>query len=586
MEYKIAKLEEEKNDLDAKIAIADSSTTLAEIRSLEKKVDSLTKSLNTEKETVRTVTNERDKFKSRLDDLRAYRDKYDTEKKKRIELEKAVDSRVEEALKKSENEHSQSLNELNKKIVLQQEEMEMRQQVAQKKHEDEKIENERSLQNLQAQLIAQQNQARMEVEALRKDFEVQTASTKINPENLTAAVKKEFEAEKVALEKRADTLKLELQAAKERHKTLGQARITISKKLAEALDEVKVQKKKVEEQEEIVDVLKLEVKSLTLRLEGKRKGAPDDELFDRLGKMLENLDKMTKEKDQERDARKKKEDELASAKQSLMEKTRLLENKSQELDTLKTQDQASSRSVQELEQLRTEVASLKAEKEKVTQERDATFKDLSDELEAYVKREEESENNVKKLNSENASSLEKVKEVEKEKEQVLEDAKKLQAEITGANASIESLCKEKADHLAAIEELKAVHKAKLTSLEEEKEARGQAALEMQQRLEDKKDKAEIDALREKINTLTRDNVNSKETIRRLEEDIGRTSKIREEEMARSNRLRSDIENLTTNLDKYKTKLDNFEAVEAKLKESERKLSHIKTELAEAETASE
>merc|ERR1712012_1504118 len=353
-----------------------------------------------------------------------------------------------------------------------------------------------------------------------------------------------------------------------------------------ALDEVKVQKKKVEEQEEIVDVLKLEVKSMTLRLEGKRKGSPDDELFDRLGKMLENLDKMTKEKDQERDARKKKEDELSSAKQSLMEKTRLLENKSQELDSLKTQDQASSRSVQELEQLRTEVASLKAEKEKVTQERDATFKDLSDELEAYVKREEESENNVNRLKSENASSLEKVKEVEKEKEQLLEDAKKLQAEITGANASIESLCKEKADHLAAIEELKAVHKAKLTSLEEEKEARGQAALEMQQRLEDKKDKAEIDALREKINTLTRDNVNSKETIRRLEEDIGRTSKIREEEMARSNRLRSDIENLTTNLDKYKTKLDNFEAVEAKLKESERKLSHIKTELAEAETASE
>merc|ERR1712223_1528289 len=171
----------------------------------------------------------------------------------------------------------------------------------------------------------------------RKDFEVQTASTKINPENLTAAVKKEFEAEKVALEKGAETLKLELQAAKERHKTLGQARITISKKPAEALDEVKVQKKKVEEQEEIVDVLKLEVKSMTLRLEGKRKGAPDDELFDRLCKMLENLDKMTKEKDQERDARKKKEDELSSAKQSLMEKTRLLENKSQELDSLKTQ---------------------------------------------------------------------------------------------------------------------------------------------------------------------------------------------------------------------------------------------------------
>merc|ERR1719205_338005 len=146
----------------------------------------------------------------------------------------------------------------------------MRQQVAQKKHEDDKKENERAQQNLQAQLISQQNQARLELEALRKDFEVQTASAKVNPENLTAAMKKEFEAEKLALEERATTLKQELQAAKERHKTLGQARITISKKLAEALDDLKVHKKKAEEQEEIVDVLKLEVKSMTLRLEGKR----------------------------------------------------------------------------------------------------------------------------------------------------------------------------------------------------------------------------------------------------------------------------------------------------------------------------
>jgi len=233
MEYKIAKLEEEKNDLDAKIAIADSSTTLAEIRSLEKKVDSLTKSLNTEKETVRTVTNERDKFKSRLDDLRAYRDKYDTEKKKRIELEKALESDkpgIVEALKSEKLMLNQSLNELNKKIALQQEEMEMSQQVAQKKHEDDKKENERAQQNLQAQLIAQQNQARLELEALRNDFEVQTATAKVNPENLTAAMKKEFEAEKLALEERVTTLKQELQAAKERHKTLGQARITISKK--------------------------------------------------------------------------------------------------------------------------------------------------------------------------------------------------------------------------------------------------------------------------------------------------------------------------------------------------------------------
>ena len=72
----------------------------------------------------------------------------------------------------------------------------------------------------------------------------------------------------------------------------------------------------------------------------------------------------------------------------------------------------------------------------------------------------------------------------------------------------------------------------------------------------------------------------------MEEDIGRTSKIREEEIARSNRLRNDITSLTTNLEKHKLKLDEFEAVEAKLKESERKQALIKTELAEAESASE
>merc|ERR1712218_96104 len=75
-------------------------------------------------------------------------------------------------------------------------------------------------------------------------------------------------------------------------------------------------------------------------------------------------------------------------------------------------------------------------------------------------------------------------------------------------------------------------------------------------------------------------------IKKLEDEIGRTSKMREEEIARSNRLRTDIVSLTTNLEKHKLKLGEFEAVEAKLKESERKQALIKTELAEAESASE
>merc|ERR550517_1847290 len=177
-------------------------------------------------------------------------------------------------------------------------------------------------------------------------------------------------------------------------------------------------------------------------------------------------------------------------------------------------------------------------------------------------------------------------ESEKEKEQLVADNKKLQAEISGANTNIESLCKEKADHLASMEEMKALHNAKITSMEEEKEKHAKAVLDLQQRLEDKKDKAEIEAMKAKINKLTHENVDSKEIIKKLEEDIGRTSKIREEEMARSNRLRNDIVSLTTNLEKHKLKLDEFEAVEAKLKESERKHALIKTELAEAESASE
>ena len=275
------------------------------------------------------------------------------------------------------------------------------------------------------------------------------------------------------------------------------------------------------------------------------------------------------------------------AKQSLLEKNKLLESTTEELKSLKTQsDQLAPESVKELEQLRGEVANLKAEKDKVTHERDATFKDLTDELEAYVKREEESENHVNRLKSENASSLEKVKESEKEKEQLVADNKKLQAEISGANTNIESLCKEKADHHASMEEMKALHNAKISSMEEEKEKHAKAVLELQQRLEDKKDKAEIEAMKAKINKLTHDNVDSKEVIKKLEEDIGRTSKIREEEMARSNRLRNDIVSLTTNLEKHKLKLDEFEAVEAKLKESERKQALLKTELAEAESASD
>merc|ERR1712218_767477 len=75
-------------------------------------------------------------------------------------------------------------------------------------------------------------------------------------------------------------------------------------------------------------------------------------------------------------------------------------------------------------------------------------------------------------------------------------------------------------------------------------------------------------------------------IKKLEDEIGRTSKMREEEIARSNRLRTDIVSLTTNLEKHKLKLGEFEAVEVKLKESERKQALMKTELAEAESASE
>ena len=65
-------------------------------------------------------------------------------------------------------------------------------------------------------------------------------------------------------EETISVLKTDLLASRERHKVLGQARITIARELSQALNDLKFKKRKTEEQEELTDVLKLEVKSLKL----------------------------------------------------------------------------------------------------------------------------------------------------------------------------------------------------------------------------------------------------------------------------------------------------------------------------------
>merc|ERR1712226_413596 len=102
-----------------------------------------------------------------------------------------------------------------------------------------------------------------------------------------------FKNEKKVLEETISNLNADLLMSRERHKVLGQARLTVARKLAEALDDLKVEKRKTEDQEEITDILKLEVKSLTLRLEGKGTPVGDSDLYERLSKMHEDMDKNT-----------------------------------------------------------------------------------------------------------------------------------------------------------------------------------------------------------------------------------------------------------------------------------------------------
>merc|ERR1712115_212263 len=113
------------------------------------------------------------------------------------------------------------------------------------------------------------------------------------------------------------------------------------------------------------------------RLEGRVTSAGESELGDRLNKMYEDMEKKSKEIDQERERRKEKEEELIEMKKVIIDKTELLDKANEEL--------VSCREIMNANQP-IEVTSLKIERDKIVQEQEATKKELEIELETKEKK--------------------------------------------------------------------------------------------------------------------------------------------------------------------------------------------------------
>ena len=586
MELKLKQMESEKQEVDARIAIADSQS----LSKSQGEIKSLMKAIEREKDNSKNLAAERDKFKGRLEDLRAYRDKYDTEKKKRQELEKSLDDQ-RDSLKKTEDEKVklnhlvQSLtdtnSDLDRKIALQQEQFEKETKDLAKEVQEKDV-YEKSLSSLKAQLKEQKDQAQTASNALKDSFETQIKEAKtvtdishmdsVEKLAIKGNTQASLEAKKNALETQVVSLQKDLQSAKERHKTLGQARLAVGKKLSEALDDLKVERRKTEDQEEVTDVLKLEVKSLKLRIEGKRNDTGDVELFDRLGKMYEDLERHTTEKADERDKRRKKEDELFSAKQIIAEKSKSLDQVNGELAILKAHqcpDQklgsVSEDLVKEVSALKEEVATLMAAKEQVMQERERTFKELSEELEGYVKREEELDKSNTKLKSEYDDALKQLGESNKIKEEQTVEAERLQADLNNAQSKIDTLSKDK-----IAQESKEKTFA-LTVKEKIKDIAG-----LREKLENSSEKAELDKLQKKMDELITEKKVETDKIDFLEGKIQKISKEMEAEVKKKESLTTDVINLSTEIGKKN----------ACLTKAERNQISLKSEVAEAEKAAE
>merc|ERR1712127_133055 len=226
----------------------------------------------------------------------------------------------------------------------------------------------------------------------------------------------------------------------------------------------------------------------------------EKDLYERLSRMHDDLERHTKEKDQEREKRKKKEDELAVAKQAVLEKTKLLDQTNDEIALLKahqstalqkegpapeellkevsslkeelskirsdhiTSEKAASKEIaKELCQLKDDVSNLKTERDQVIQERETTFKELTEELEGYVKREQSLESTLEKMKSEDKAVCKKLEvtanelkilkvnleegskrleESEKYRQELLKKTEQLQSEGTDATTSHQSSKKE------------------------------------------------------------------------------------------------------------------------------------------------
>eukprot|EP00092_Neocalanus_flemingeri_P013816 GFUD01014902.1.p1 GENE.GFUD01014902.1~~GFUD01014902.1.p1 ORF type:complete len:2566 (+),score=919.79 GFUD01014902.1:685-7698(+) len=463
----------------------------ADLRAEQSKCKSLKTDFDHLKKLTDEVKQERDKYKSRLEDLRSYRDKYDAIKKKKSECESQIEDmkRDIDTGKTKDKKKSEEIKDLQNKIS------KMKDKNAELVKKNEAILKQSELGGKDLKKChTSQEQQKIVVKNL-EDMLKQVSSERSELLNQLQVKTETFESEKKSLEEVNKSIETQKQALVERQKSLVEARINFGKKLSTALDDIKVEQKKQKEIQEINETMKLEIASLQVKMGGEKKEEVDDELYDRLGKMYEDIEKERKERDEDREKIKKKDEELSllkeehrkvlaesaeniknveesSVKEEVAKQKQQNDNLSKQLMEVKKDLLKSKDAWAELSLLKTK---LECEKEEIT----ANSKELSAELESVVANEDKLKNSVeeskalveasdKKMatmmhdlehlredkylsETNNKKEIEKVKneKIEKEKEM-----KKIKQESKSRDDTFEQLIKEKAEAVRKAEYLK------------------------------------------------------------------------------------------------------------------------------------
>merc|ERR1712013_764810 len=291
-----------------------------------------------------------------------------------------------------------------------------------------------------------------------------------------------FESELKLQEDVIKSLENQKQGLQERVDTLAEGKIKYGKKLATALDDIKVEQKKQKEIQEINETMKLEIASLRVEMGGEKKDDIDDELYDRLGKMCEDIEKDRLDRDAEREKVKLKEEEISklkeehqkllseekhrsvketpSARDEISKQKLQIENLNKQIleckrDMLKSKDEKADLNLMKIK--------LESEKEEMV----ANHKELSAELENLVANEDK----LKKCIEEQKTLLEgtdqkianmmhdlqllkEEKFLVKEKNEKEKELKKIKGESKSRDDTFEQLIKEKAEAVRKAEYLK------------------------------------------------------------------------------------------------------------------------------------